>query len=78
LRGESVDSLAVIQELDMMQMSMGMASASGSRGGGKGVGMMLVQKKTRKALLICVVCAVAQQVRAAMRKVGPALPDGEA
>lgn len=68
LRGESVDSLAVIQELDMMQMSLGVAS--GPRGGGKGIGTMLVQPKTRKALLICVVCAIAQQVSGA-RTPGP-------
>jgi MFS family permease len=61
LRGEEEDSLSVVQELDMMQMNSN--NATGSRGGG-GIGAMLVQPKTRKALIICVVCSFSQQVRA--------------
>eukprot|EP00967_Tisochrysis_lutea_P046025 scaffold55839_cov23-Tisochrysis_lutea.AAC.2 len=61
LRGEEVDSLAVIQELDMMQM--GSTVALGAPSGGQGIGRMLMQPKTRKALVICMVCAIAQQVR---------------
>ena len=60
LRAQPVDSIAVLQELDMMQLSSDESLAPAGRK--PGLRQLLARGSSRRGLLICVACAVAQQL----------------
>jgi len=59
LRGEPLSSLAVVQELDLMQMAAGPIAGGGGDGGG--LRSLLSDSVARRGLFICVTCHVCQQ-----------------